>query len=186
MGITPRWISSAHTMARSTPRIPERQSADKRSISFSTLEMVVINPDEPDRPTNSPKAVYQIEAGLLELLRTHGTSEWEKILQTWLASIETLKARYAQEREMKRIPIGVAPGKEITLHLGGQNILVEKIVKDFCSIFTAGGRLVYVGDTDEKCFYFDEELLKNLGVAIEAHGKMPDVVVYHEKKNWPR
>jgi hypothetical protein len=26
--------------------------------------------------------------------------------------------------------------------------------------------------------------MKNLGIAIEAHGKMPDVVVYVEKKNW--
>lgn len=62
--------------------------------------------------------------------------------------------------------------------------MVEKIVKDFCEYFTSGGRLIYVGDTDEKWAYFDEALLKKVGVVIEAHGKMPDVVVYIEKKNW--
>ncbi len=151
---------------------------------FVDAGIVAPNPDKPDRPTNSPDAVYRIEAGLLELLRTYGTDEWEKGLKTYLASVETLKAKYAQEREMKRIPIQISEGKTITLSPGGQNVLVEKIVKDFCELFTSGGRLVYVGDTDEKFAYFDEHLLESLGVKIEAHGKMPDVIVYVEGKNW--
>jgi hypothetical protein len=145
---------------------------------------VSINPDEPGRPTNSGKTVYQIEAGLLKLLKTWGTDEWGKGVKTYLSSVETLKTKYAQEREMKRIPIQVAPGKTITLSPGGQNILVERIIKDFCEFFTAGGKPVYVGDTDDKFAYYDKELLASLGVAIEAHGKMPDVIVYDEKRNW--
>ena len=105
-------------------------------------------------------------------------------MRTYLASVETLKAKYAQEREMKRIPVEIAPGKTITLSPGGQNILVERIIKDFCEFFTGGGKVLYVGDTDEKFAYFDENLLKSLGVTIEAHGKMPDVVVYIKVKNW--
>lgn len=85
---------------------------------------------------------------------------------------------------MKRIPIEVAPAKTITLSPGGQNILVERVIRDFCEFFTGGGKLVYVGDTDEKFAYFDEALLEALGVTIETHGKMPDVIVYVEKKNW--
>jgi hypothetical protein len=41
-----------------------------------------------------------------------------------------------------------------------------------------------VGDTDEKFAYYDEGLLASLGVKIEAHGKMPDVIIYDEKRNW--
>ncbi len=67
---------------------------------------------------------------------------------------------------------------------GGQNILVEKIIQDFCELFTAGGKLVYVGDTDEKWAYFDESLLKSVDVTIHAHGKMPDVIIFMEEKNW--
>jgi len=85
---------------------------------------------------------------------------------------------------MNRIPIQVAENKTITLSPGGQNILIEKIVKEFCEIFTPGGKLVYVGDTDEKWAYFDETLLRSAGVIIETHGKMPDIVVYLEQKNW--
>jgi hypothetical protein len=75
-------------------------------------------------------------------------------------------------------------GKPIALSPGGQNILVERIIKDFCPLFTHGGKPVYIGDTDEKWAYFDSELLKSLGVKIDAHGKMPDVVIYVEQKNW--
>ncbi|MGE5114536.1 MAG: BsuBI/PstI family type II restriction endonuclease [Acidobacteriaceae bacterium] len=162
-----------------------RESVRRFTIhQFLDAGIVVQNPDDPNRPTNSQKNVYQIEAGLLKLLRTYGTPEWEKGLKTHLASIETLKTKYAQEREMKRIPIEVAPGKTITLSPGGQNVLVEKIIEDFCGYFVSGGKLLYVGDTDEKWAYFDEQALTDLGVKIESHGKMPDVVVHHTAKNW--
>ncbi len=85
---------------------------------------------------------------------------------------------------MKRIPVTLAKGKKITLSPGGQNVLVEHIATDFCERFAPGGHIVYVGDTDDKFAYFDEPFLKKLGVRIEAHGKMPDVVVYHKQKKW--
>jgi hypothetical protein len=85
---------------------------------------------------------------------------------------------------MNRIPVEVAPGKTVTLSPGGQNVLVEKVIKEFCARFTPGGRLLYVGDTDEKWAHFDEEGLKALGVSVDPHGKMPDLVAHHLGKNW--
>ena len=67
---------------------------------------------------------------------------------------------------------------------GGQNILVAEILAEFCPRFTPGAKIIYVGDTDDKWAHFDRELLDSLGVTIEAHGKMPDVVVFHEEKGW--
>ena len=61
---------------------------------------------------------------------------------------------------------------------------MERILKDFCEIFTGGGKVIYVGDTDEKWAFFDRRLLAELGVSVDAHGKMPDVIVYVERKNW--
>ena len=184
MGITPMMeFFDTHYGKKYAPNT--RETVRRQTIhQFLDAGFVLINPDKPDRPTNSPYAVYQIEAGLLELLRAYGTAEYEKALRTYLASVETLKKKYAQERAMRRIPIQVAEGKIITLSPGGQNVLIERIVKDFCELFTGGSKLVYVGDTDEKWAYFDELLLRSLGVTIEAHGKMPDVVVYLESKKW--
>ncbi len=162
-----------------------RETVRRQTIhQFRDAGLIVANPDDLKRPTNSPATVYQIEQGALELLRTFGTDAWEEHLEVYLASVKTLKQRYAQEREMARIPLEVAPGKQITLSPGGQNILIEQIVQEFAPRFTPGATLLYVGDTDKKFAYIDEERLAALGISIEAHGKMPDVIIYHAAKNW--
>ena len=120
----------------------------------------------------------------IRVLRTWGTDEWDKAIKTYLSSVETLKKKYAQEREMKRIPVTIAKGKTIMLSPGGQNALVHQIIDEFCSRFTPDAIVAYVGVTDDKEAHIDRDLLKALGLEIEKHGKMPDVVVYHEKRNW--
>ncbi|MGL4608721.1 MAG: BsuBI/PstI family type II restriction endonuclease [Trueperaceae bacterium] len=151
---------------------------------FVDAGIAVPNPDNPKRPPNSPKWVYQIELTALTLLRTYGTSEWEKNLKIFLESVGTLREKYAQARQMERIPVTFNENVKITLSPGGQNELVEKIIHEFCPRFVPGGRVIYLGDTDEKLLYFDEEQVKNLGVIVGERGKMPDVVIYDATKNW--
>ena len=38
--------------------------------------------------------------------------------------------------------------------------------------------------TGDKHGFLDEELLASLKVALDSHGKMPDVVIHFEEKNW--
>lgn len=162
-----------------------RETVRRQTIhQFMDAGFIIANPDLPSRPVNSPKAVYQIEAGALKLLRTFGSTEWDKSVRAYLTSVETLKKRYAREREMERIPLTLTSGKTISLSPGGQNVLIKEIIEEFCPRFTPGGKPVYVGDTDEKWAYFDEDLLRGLGVVVDSHGKMPDVVIYHEAKGW--
>ena len=161
-----------------------RETVRRQTVhQFLDAGLIVVNPDNPERPVNSPKTAYQIEETALELLRTYGSSDWDKNVRTYLASVETLKKRYAQEREMARIPITIE-GDVKTLSPGGHNILIAKIVSEFADRFTPAGKLIYVGDTDEKFAHFNEASLTALGVTIDAHGKMPDVIVLFTEKNW--
>lgn len=121
---------------------------------------------------------------MLKLLREFGKRGWARKVKEYLRNIETLKRQYAREREMLRIPVHLAHGEEIRLSPGGQNILVKKIIDDFCALFTPNGELIYVGDTQEKWAYFNKASLLKLGVEIEEHGKMPDVVIHHSGKDW--
>ena len=83
-----------------------RETVRRQTVhQFLDAGLIGVNPDSPERPVNSPKTAYQIEESALELLRTYDTSDWEKNVRAYLASVETLKQRYAQEREMARIPI---------------------------------------------------------------------------------
>jgi hypothetical protein len=137
---------------------------------FEQAGLVVANPDQPGRPTNSPKFCYQIEPRALAVIRKFGTREWHSTLRQYLADVRTLAQRYAQARDMQRLPLDLAPGVTIRLSAGGQNALVEKIINEFCPRFTPGAKPVYVGDTDQKWAYFDADYLRRLGVSVEEHG----------------
>jgi len=151
---------------------------------FCDAGVALYNPDKLDRPVNSPKAVYQIEPVALALLRTFGTSAWHDGLTAYLAERERLVARYAKEREQNCIPVEIAPGKKITLSPGDHSELIRAIVEDFAPRFAPGSMLVYAGDTGDKWGYFDAPLLAGLGVDVDSHGKMPDVVLHYTAKNW--
>jgi type II restriction enzyme len=58
------------------------------------------------------------------------------------------------------------------------------MVEVFCGCFTPGGHVLYVGDADTKWTIFEQEALTALGVTVDRHGKMPDLVVYMQDKNW--
>jgi hypothetical protein len=87
-------------------------------------------------------------------------------------------------REQNRIPVEIAPGKKITLSPGEHSELIRAIIEDFAPRFAPGSVLVYAGDTGDKWGYFDAPLLAGLGVHVDSHGKMPDVVLHYTAKNW--
>jgi hypothetical protein len=184
MGITPMMeFFAKHYAKQYAPNT--RETVRRQTVhQFMQTALIVPNPDRPSRPTNSPKAVYQIEPSALKLLREFGKSSWYKHLNEYLLTLKTLKRLYAQEWDKRRIPVKLGAGQEIRLSPGGQNVLVKKIIDDFCQFFTPGGQIIYVGDTQRKWAYFNPDALRAIGVEIEEHGKMPDIVVYHSEKNW--
>lgn len=146
--------------------------------------LALYNPDKPDRPVNSPKTVYQVEPAALALLRTFGAPKWHDHLTAYLAERETLAARYAKERKQTRIPVQVALGQQITLSPGEHSELIRAIIEDFAPRFASGSVLVYAGDTGDKWGYFDATILAGLGIDVDSHGKMPDVILHYTAKNW--
>jgi hypothetical protein len=146
--------------------------------------IALYNPDDPARPVNSPKAVYQIESDTQMLLRSFGTAAWNKNLGKYLKTRQTLIARYAKEREMKKLPVKLATGDSIRLSPGDHSELIKAIIEEFAPRYVPGGILIYAGDTGNKWGYFDKELLAKLGVVVDGHGKMPDVVLYFPGREW--
>lgn len=162
-----------------------RETFRRQTIhQFVDAGIALYNPDKPDRPVNSPKAVYQIAPAVLTLLRGFNTPEWHNNLAAYLSSHQTLAAKYAMERNQNRIPMQIAPDKEITLSPGEHSELIRAIVEDFGPRFAPGSMLVYAGDTGDKWGYFDAALLVKLGVNVDSHGKMPDVILYFVERNW--
>lgn len=142
------------------------------------------NPDDPLRSVNSPKAAYQIEPNLLLVLRKFDTPEFQSLFLEYRKIRQSLAQMYAREREMSLIPLELPNGQTIQLSAGAHSQLIKDIVVDFGSRYVPGGSLVYAGDTGNKHGYFDVTLLASLGVTLDNHGKLPDVVMFNPLKNW--
>lgn len=152
---------------------------------FEMARLIAKNPDNPDRPTNSPHTVYQVTDTALQLLRSFGTASRAGELPAYLEVVGSLADRHAVRRSLAKVPLKRLTGAAVNLSAGAHSDLIEQIISAFAPRFTPGGTLVSVGDTAKKWGYFDEATLSALGVVIGSAGtKMPDVVIYHDEKQW--
>lgn len=142
------------------------------------------NPDNPKRPTNSGKTVYQIEPSALALLRTFGSAAWAGELETYLVNVEAVKREIVRHRQLARVPVTLPDGRKLTLSPGGQNPLIKAIIEEFCPRFAPGSRVAYIGDTEYKFVHLEAEYLAELGVTLDSAAKMPDVIVHYVERNW--
>jgi len=151
---------------------------------FMQLGLVSKNPDNPTRAVNSPETRYQIEPTFLKLVRSFDSADWDKNLSYYLRSTKRLARLRARERAMELMPVQLPDGTLTTLARGGQNPLLKQIVEQFCPRFTPNGKILYLGDAGKKFRYLDEVELAAQGVALDKHGKLPDVIVHHKEKQW--
>lgn len=151
---------------------------------FIDAGFVLYNPDDPRRPVNSAHNCYQIATAALALLRTLDQPGFPERVEVYLKTSPGLTAQYAQARGMTQIPVTLADGSTVTLTAGGQNVLIKAIVEDFCGRWTPGGRILYIGDAGKADPVFDEAGFATLGARLDKHGKLPDLVVYLEDRNW--
>ena len=156
---------------------------------FSMHQMVqagiaLYNPDMPDRPTNSPKAVYQISPAALDVIKAYGSRDWTGKLSAFKSMASTLTAQYAKERLMDMVKVKIRKDLQVSLSPGKHNELIRAIIEDMAPRFIPGSTLVYIGDTGEKWGFFDDAISARLGFSVEVHGKMPDVILWQEEKNW--
>ena len=151
---------------------------------FAEAGLLIHNPDNPNRPTNSGKTVYQVEAQAEALLRTYGDPQWSDDLAAYLASREHIVHELGRRRTMFRIPVTLPDGTTVALSPGGQNPLIKSVIEEFCSRFIQGGLVLYIGDAENKFLHLNLTYLERLGVNIPSSAKMPDVVVHDVQRNW--
>ncbi len=151
---------------------------------FAAAMLVEQNPDKLDRPVNSPKWCYRVHPRALGVIRVVGTGELPALLADYRKDVPGLKTQYDAIRDMHRVPITLPSGEPLALSPGGQNSLIKQMVEDFCSYYTPRGHVLYLGDAESKWAMFDKDALAGLGVTVDEHGKMPDLMVYLPDKDW--
>jgi hypothetical protein len=162
-----------------------RESLRKYSVKQLVEAGVLLhNPDDPSRSVNSSKNCYQVDELALALFKQYGTSNWNAALADYLVQKPSLIKSFESHRKMNRLTVKIKKGKKIKISKGTHSDLIKAIIEEFAERFIPGGELVYIGDTGKKFGYFDESLLTSLGVKVDPHGKMPDVIIYFKEKNW--
>jgi hypothetical protein len=108
----------------------------------------------------------------------------DNLLAAYLLDLPGQVAAYKVARELARVPGTLPDGTSITLSPGSQNILLAAMVQEFCLRWTPGGQVLDLGDADSKLATFDESTLAALGVRVDHHGKLPDLVVWMRDREW--
>lgn len=101
-----------------------RETVRRNTVhQFIDAGLVELNPDDPGRAVNSQDNRYRVVPEAVDALRSYATPGWNDALTAYLAQMPTLAARYAQRREMKRIPVRLDDGTELSLSPGVHNEL---------------------------------------------------------------
>lgn len=165
---------------------PNTRETFRRQVlhQFIQARIVDYNPDDPTLPVNSPKAHYTLTNEALEVVKTYKTRHWQQALNKFIDTVGKLSELYLKERELNQIPVVLPNGKTLKLSAGKHNEVQAAIVEQFAPRFANGGTLLYLGDTAKKGLFVDKKGLKKLGVPIDQHSKLPDVVIYDNKRKW--
>ena len=167
------------------PYAPNTRETFRRQVlhQFTQAGVVNYNPDDPTLPVNSPNAHYAITPEALEVVKSYGTRSWKKRVKEFADNNEILRDKYAKERQMHRIPLTI-DGNEYYLSPGAHNEVQAAVVEEFAPRFAPGGKLLYIGDTENKDLYVNSAALEALKLPITEHSKLPDIVISDDKKGW--
>lgn len=162
-----------------------RETIRRQTIhQFEQARLVDRNPDDPSRPTNSGKTVYQLTSEALEVVRNFGANNFNSSVAYFLGKVGALKHAYSGSRSALRVPLMLPDGSSIHLSPGKHNQLQAAIVEKFGSVFAPGAELLYLGDSELKRAICVTEQLSSLKLRITEHDKLPDVIIYLRSKNW--
>src|SRR5947199_10813728 len=109
-GITPiiDFIAKAYGV-RYAPNTRET-IRDEAVKYFVETGLLLRNPDNPSRPTNSGQTVYQVEPTALALVRIFGTKPWPTQLKEYLANRPKIRGVVECDRNLARIPVTLPSG----------------------------------------------------------------------------
>lgn len=150
---------------------------------FEQAGIVERNPDDPNRPTNSPRTVYTIGSDTLKVIKKYGTPDWNSALAEWIKQKGKLIDRYERRRQKQFISVDLPRGPSLNFSPGKHNKLQAQIITEFRARFCPKTSVVYVGDTARKLLHIDRNLLTEMKIPITEHDKLPDVVLFDQKRH---
>lgn len=156
----------------------------RKDLLYPVQAGIVLNSSAFDtQATNNPTRGYALNPLFAQLLKSHGTPQWETELEAYKEQAKLLKEELERKRDLEKIPVKLPSGTDLLLSAGEHNVLQKHIVEDFLSRFGMGAEVLYIGDTSDKYLYKNEDVLEQIGFFTLEHEELPDVVAYSREKN---
>ncbi|MGV0857371.1 BsuBI/PstI family type II restriction endonuclease [Empedobacter brevis] len=162
-----------------------RESVRRQVLHYFIQKgLIEQNPDDKTIPVNSSRNNYALTEEFLNVIKTYGSTEWDKTLKAFLKETKDIVERYETAKSFDLVPVKISDDKTINLSAGLHNDLQKAIIEEFAPRFAPNSELLYLGDTANKNIHIEEEKLKELGIPITKHSKLPDVILFRKEKNW--
>lgn len=165
---------------------PNTRETFRRQVlhQFVQARIADYNPDQPDLPTNSPRAHYALTEPALVVVRAYGRDHWTFSVDQFLASQGSLLKVYQKRRARRQVPIQLSNGQVVRLSPGKHNRLQALVVEEFAPRFAPEAQLLYLGDTAQKNLLLDEDALARIGIPVTEHDKLPDIILHDAQRHW--
>ncbi len=150
---------------------------------FEQAGLVVRNPDDPTLPTNSPRTHYALSESAIRTIIAYRTEMWQQAIASFNEAKGSLFEIYQKRRDQHRVPLQLPSGEAFHLSPGPHNELQAAVVEEFGPRFAPGAQLLYLGDAEDKALIVNQETFEELGLPIPSHDKLPDIVLFEEKRN---
>ncbi len=159
-----------------------RESIRKSSLQRLVYhELIIMNPDDPERATNSGNTNYILNPDFIELLEHIDSPALKSLIDNWRKNHKHVLSKNKKIDVEHRIEIVLPDGMGVILSPGVHNALEKEIIESFVAFHVPNPDFLYIGDTRKKMLYANEELLKTFGIELNVHARLPDIIVYSVK-----
>lgn len=166
-----------HAKKRLKKNYAENTRESIRKLSLKRLVnhgLAIYNKDDPARPTNSGLANYCLTDEFYKILKSDPKSR-AQLMTSWNKLHEKMKEQVIDTTHKVSIKLD---GKQVELSPGPHNVLEKYIVEVLIPSRVKESEIIYVGDTRNKMLYVNEKLTKKLGITLDEHDKLPDVIAW--------
>jgi len=146
--------------------------------------LVVRSAKQETASTNDGTRGYAISKAAAKLITLFGTRAWKTAVAKFRESHRSLTE--ALERPVKKgmVEVNFPDGKKLQLSAGPHNRIQKAVIEKFLPSFLKKPRVLYLGDTAKKELLMDRPRLEALGLDLNEHDRLPDIIVVDEEQKW--
>lgn len=134
--------------------------------------------------TNDGTRGYAISKDAAALLHGYGSRKWPALVKKFRKNHVSLATALKRPSKKRIVKVTFPDGQSVQLSAGPHNRIQKSVIEVFLPQFLQNPRVLYLGDTAKKDLVVDRPRLEALGLDLNQHERLPDIIVLDEARNW--